>query len=432
MTDTNTPHNLDAERSVIGACIRDNDRIPDVVPLLVPEDFYSFANQCVFRAMLELSQVLGRPADAVTILDFLEAQHQAKDVKPEYLVELFDAAPSRSNAVYYAQIVAEKSTARRLLETCHSIASDVTDNVAPAAELVDQAAEKIAAIAQRGFKEPMSIGRAVRLSLERIERKMADIDSGAVLTGLVELDNLTGGFQPGELVIIAARTSVGKSAFAVSSLLSLVTETNVASLLFSLEMAAIEIGDRALTWQTGINSWKLRLPKKLTEWEREALAKADDVFWNRPLFIADDWSQSVLRMAAMARRMKKKHNIGLIVADYLQLIQGRDDRAEKRYEQLAAITRQLKALAREVNLPVVVLCQLNREAEKTEKPKLWHLRESGSIEQDADTVLLLSAESADEKLICVNVAKQRNGPTGERFIAFDRATGRFSNATVQI
>jgi replicative DNA helicase len=199
-------------------------------------------------------------------------------------------------------------------------------------------------------------------------------------------------------------------------------------------MASVEIGDRALAWQTRINSWKFRQPRKLTEWDHEALGKAERIFRNRPLYIGDDPHQSVLRMAATARRMKAKHAIGLIVVDYLQLIQGRDERAEKRYEQLAAITRQLKALAREVNLPVVVLCQLNREAEKTQdkKPKLWHLRESGSIEQDADTVLLLSAEGDDEKLICVDVAKQRNGPTGERYIAFDRATGRFTNAAVQV
>jgi replicative DNA helicase len=158
--------------------------------------------------------------------------------------------------------------------------------------------------------------------------------------------------------------------------------------------------------------------------------KTEQFFLHRPMFIDDDMHQSALRIAATARRMKKCHNIALIVADYLQLIQT-DRPMDQRHEQLAAITRQLKALARELNLPLIVLCQLNREADKTDKPKLGQLRESGAIEQDADTVLLLSTENGDEKLICVNVAKQRNGPTGERFLEFDKATGRFSNATVR-
>jgi replicative DNA helicase len=430
MTDQTSPHNIEAEKSVLGSMLRDNDVIADVVHFLTAADFYRFAHQKIFEAISDISQMQGKPADAVTVADYLHGTKQIADIGGHaYLVELWDAAPSSTNATYYADIVLQKSIARSLVRTCNDIHSDVLASVAPPAELLDQAAAKIAELGQRGLKEPVTLGYAVRRALDRVaERSLDSSNTGAIVSGLAQLDNLTGGFQPGELCIIAARTSIGKTALALDLSLNVVKDSQIPTLFFSLEMAAIEIGDRACARESGINSWLFRQPKKLSPYEREKLIGAGEALNQLPMFIDDDMHQSVLRLMAVSRRMKKRHKIGLVVADYLQLVQP-DNPRDPRHEQLATMTRGLKGLARELKIPVVVLCQLNREADKAEKPKLSHLRESGAIEQDADCVLLLSNDQQDESVVCVTVAKQRNGPTGEAFVYFDKKTGRFSNLT---
>jgi replicative DNA helicase len=307
----------------------------------------------------------------------------------------------------------------------------VLKSVAPPSELLDQAAARLAEIAQRGFRDPHTMEQAFRKAAHRIDdRSAAGYRSEAIMTGLVDVDEKLGGLQPGELIVVAGRTSEGKTAIALNFAYTVTTEADppVPTLLFSLEQSVVELGDKLIARHCGINSHKLRRPTLLEPQEQQAIIDALEFSKGKPLFIVDEPQESTLRIIAATRRMKASHGIRLVIVDYLQLLMP-DNPRDPRYEQVAAMTRGLKMLAREVSIPVVVLCQLNREADKVE-PRLSHLRESGNIEQDADTVLLISkpdADDAPENALRINIAKNRGGPTGKLFVAFDKATGRIGN-----
>ena len=432
-------HDREAERAVLGALLRANEFIDDVSQIIQADDFYIFAHKKSFSGMLELHGAAKR-VDAVTLADWLNERNLIQDVGGYgFLVELFDAAPSALNATRYAAIVREKATRRELDHIGREIQRQAADCHGSADELQNEIVAQVMALAERRLKSELVSGaEASRLAIDRTDERSRGGNDRSVLTGLTAVDDMTRGFGDGHLGIIAARTSQGKTALALWIAYHAGFECELPTLLFSLEQDRFEIGDRINSIRTGIDSYKFRQPQHLTDYDAELLAQIGQFFKGKPLHISDGRCQTTNQLAAVAREFKRKHGLRLLVVDYLQLLKFGDGNGWiPRHEQIAAITRDLKSLARELSCPVIALSQLNRDLEKRadKRPQLSDLRESGSIEQDADTVLLLQAPDEDtvknepslKDTLCVVIAKQRAGPTGTVTIRFDRATGRMEN-----
>ncbi len=433
------PHNREAERSVLGGMLRDNKVIPDVVQTLRAEDFYVFAHQKIYEAMAELYVIQGKPADAVTLADYLNQRQLIQDVGGyEYFVELWDAAPSAANAVHYGEIVRQKAIVRNLIHACNELQRDAFDQVMPPHELLDSAERRILEVAEMGVTgSTTTLQQALNEAYDRIDaRKGKDFTAvSGVPTGYIDLDNLTAGFQNSELIVIAARPSVGKTAFALNILRHIAVEENMPAFFVSLEQARIELAERLLCCQARVDSHRLRKGQLSSE-DMDRLIAGGEVLRQAQIFIDDTPGQSMLRIAANARRLKLRHNIRLVAIDYLQLIDP-DNRRDSRQEQVAAISRRLKFLARELKIPVIALAQVNRSSEdrQNHRPRLSDLRESGAIEQDADTVFLLHRPEyhepgQQEGMVEVIVGKQRNGPTGEVSLMYVKQFMRFENFAV--
>ncbi|MCI0642533.1 MAG: replicative DNA helicase [Gemmataceae bacterium] len=434
------PHNREAERSVLGSMLRDNRVIPDVVQRLRATDLYVFAHQKIYEALADLYVNQGKPADAVTLADYLNEKQLIQDVGGyAYLVELWEAAPSSANAVYYADIVREKAIVRNLIHACNDLSRDAYDQVMPATELLDSAERKILEVAEIGVTgATTTLQQAVHEAFDRIDSRKegGHLEYSGLPTGYVDLDSLTAGFQNSELVIVAARPSVGKTSFALNVIRHIVAEENLPAFFVSLEQARIELAERLLCCQARVDSHKLRKGHLNAE-DMDRLMAAGDVLRRAQLFIDDSPGQNMLRIAANARRLKLRHHIRIVVIDYLQLIDP-DNRRDSRQEQVAVISRRLKFLARELDIPVVALAQVNRSSEDRQdhRPRLSDLRESGAIEQDADTVLLLHRPEYHEPgqhegMVEVIVGKQRNGPTGEVTLMYVKQFMRFENFAVE-
>lgn len=434
------PHNNDAEKSVLGSMLRDNRVIPDLVQFLKADDFYVFAHQKIYEATSHLNIHTGAPVDPVTLANHLKEQQLIEDIGGYgYLAELWDAAPSSANAEYYGRIVRSKAILRHLIYACNDLLRDAYDQVMPAQELLDQAERKVLEIAELGITgDTRTLQEAIIEAYTRMEQRKekGHQEVSGVPTGYVDLDNLTAGMQESELCIIAARPSVGKTSFALNLLRNIIVQAKMSALFVSLEQSRIELAERLLCCQARVDSHKLRKGTLNSE-EIEKLVEAGGILRSAKLFIDDTPGQSMLRIAANARRLKVKHDIKLVCVDYLQLIDP-DDRRDSRQEQVAGISRRLKFLARELKIPVVALAQVNRGSEDRQdhRPRLSDLRESGAIEQDADTVMLLHRPDyhepgANEGIIEVIVAKQRNGPTGDVTLGFDKKYMRFENFAVQ-
>lgn len=440
LADRLPPHNREAERSVLGSMLRDNKIIPDVVQVLRAESFYVFGHQKIFEALADLYVVQGKPADAVTLADYLNEKQFIQDVGGYgYLVELWDAAPSAANAVSYAEIVQQKAIVRNLIHACNELQRDAFDQVMPPQELLDAAERRILEIAELGVTgSTTTLQEALFEAYDRINaRKGQDHQEySGVPTGFIDLDRLTAGFQNSELVVIAARPSVGKTSFALNILRHMVVEENMPAFFVSLEQARIEIAERLLCSQARVDSHRLRTGHLPAD-DMDRLIAGGDMLRQGNLFIDDTPGQSMLRIAANARRLKLRQNIRIVVIDYLQLIDP-DNRKDSRQEQVATISRRLKFLARELKIPVIALAQVNRSSEDRQdhRPRLSDLRESGAIEQDADTVLMLHRPDYHEPgqregVVEVIVAKQRNGPTGEVTLGYVKQYMRFENFQVE-
>jgi replicative DNA helicase len=391
--------------------------------------------------MLELHEV-GTPIDQVTIIDAIKGQDKEADVQRSYLVELHDAAPSPFNARRYAEIVRNKAILRELSQAAHEIQHEVESPSGPAWSLLDDSVQRIQNLAERRARSNLVTGaEASKLAIDQLI-DMTGAEGARdhwVKTGLADLDDKTGGFGNGELVIIAGRTSQGKTALALQIAYNVAFEFELPVLFFSLEQGRIEIGHRINSMRTGIDGYKFRQPKEITQYDAELLHQTGQFFHGKPLFIDDKRGQTVRQIAPIARQFKRKHGLRLLIVDYLQLLQFPSGKGGwvARQEQVAAITRELKCLAKELECPLVALAQLNREVEQRadKKPQLSDLRESGSIEQDADTAILLyPPNDEDLKLhpemsgtICLIIAKQRNGPIGTVTVLFDKKTGRIGN-----
>jgi replicative DNA helicase len=434
------PQNREAERSVLGSMLRDNGVIGDVVQILHSErHFYTDAHQKIFHGITALYDK-GHPADLITLADWLTEQKYLADAGGyPYLAELWDAAPTAANAEYYARIVRDKGLVRNLIHASTEILRDAYDQAQPADELLEGAERKILDIAQMGVTgQTITLQQALSEAYERIDQRAGreHVEVSGLPTGFLDLDAITAGLQNSELILLAARPSVGKTAMALNLVRHIVVETNAQVFFVSLEQSRIELAERLLCCQARVDSHKLR-KGHLSGEDMQKLMEAGGLLGQAKLFIDDTPGQSMLRIAANARRLKLRHDIKLVVIDYLQLIEP-DNRKDSRQEQVSNISRRLKFLARELSIPVVALAQVNRGSEERQdhRPRLSDLRESGSLEQDADTVMILHRPELHEPgqregIIEVLIAKQRNGPTGEVTLTFIKQFMRFENFAVE-
>jgi replicative DNA helicase len=434
------PQNLEAERSVLGSMLRDNQVIPEVVQIVRPGHFYLDAHRRIFEIMVELADQ-GRPVDLVTLGEQIQRRGWVQEIGGYgYLGLLWEAAPTAANAAYYAEIVRDKALVRNLITASTEVLREAYDQSCPAEHLLENAERRILEIAEWGITgQTHDLDRALREAFNRIDARhgRGDQTISGLPTGFLDLDELTAGLQDSELVIVAARPSVGKTAFALNLTRHIAVEEGFPVFFVSLEQSRIELAERLLCAQARVDSHKLRKGRLNAE-ERARLIAAGGELRTAQVFIDDSPGQNMLRIAANARRLKLRYGIRLVVVDYLQLVEP-DNRRDSRQEQVAGISRRLKFLAKELQIPVLACAQLNRAAEDRmgNRPRLADLRESGSIEQDADTVMLLHRPElyrtssdepvTDEGVVEVIIAKQRNGPIGEIKLAYLKQFMRFEN-----
>ena len=430
------PHNRDAERSVLGSMLRDNYAINDVVQILHIDHFYADHHQKIFQAIHTLYLDQGKPVDLITLANYLEQQKQIDDVGGyHYLAELWDAAPTAANAEYYAQIVRDKGLIRGLIHASTEILRDSYDQGMPAEQLLEGAERKIFDIAQKGVTgQTFTLTQVLDQAYDRIDKRLQHGHStvSGLATGFLDLDEKMAGLQNSELIILAARPSVGKTALALNIVRHIVVEEGQPAFFVSLEQSRTELAERLLCCQARVDSHKLRKGILGSE-DMDRLIEAGGVLRKARLVIDDTAGQGMLRIAANARRLKMRENIKVVVIDYLQLIEP-ENRRDPRQEQVAQISRRLKFLAKDLEIPVVALAQVNRASEDRQdhKPRLADLRESGSIEADADTVLMLHRPELyepgqHENTLEIIIAKQRNGPIGEINLAFRKEFMLFEN-----
>lgn len=433
--DRTPPSDNLAERALLSAMLRDVQLPPDVVPLVRAEDFYLFAHQLVFAAIMELCGQ-GKNADIITVSEVLTKRKQLDDAGGvDYLVELWDAAPSAASYRYYAEIIRNKAKVRSLIRLGHEVAALASTPGADPDQVLENAERSILDIAERSVtNETVPVEVAVTEAYERLDARSRHQNSNSVPTGFLDLDSLLAGFQNSELILLAARPSVGKTALSLAFAAHAVLEEGMPVLFVSLEQARVELAERLLCSTGRVDGHTYRKPWRLTLEERERIANAGNRLRDaKDFYINDRPGQSMLQISANARRLHRRHGIRMVIIDYLQLIDPESTKVN-RNEQVSGISRRLKFLARELKVPVLALSQLNRSSEdgtNPRKPRLSDLRDSGSLEQDADTVLLLHRPDRDSNLIECEVAKQRNGPTGEAKLFYQKQFMLFQNFAVE-
>ncbi len=428
------PQSLEAERSVLGAMLIESEAIPRALTLLVPEDFYRDAHRAIYEAMLLLFE-RSEPVDLVTLSSELGKQGRLEAVGgAAYLTQLASGVPTAAHVERYAQMVRDRSLARQVIRAGTDIVARGFDPQIAADELLDEAEQRIFQIAQsrstRSYSPLKDVLIEAIAKVDTVYREGGGVTG--VRTGFGEFDDLTAGLQPADLIIIAARPSMGKTAFALNVARN-AAMAGVPSAIFSLEMSREQLALRLVCAEGFINQNNLRTGK-MSEADWKNFAIAVDRLSAAQILIDDAPGLTALDLRARARRMKAEHHIGLIVIDYLQLMEARG-RHENRQQEISAISRSLKALARELSVPVVALSQLSRavESRQDKQPMLSDLRESGAIEQDADIVAFIyredyyNADLPPEQLNTaqINIAKQRNGPTGRVTLHFHKEFGRF-------
>lgn len=432
------PFDLEAEMGVLGSILL-MPEISDEIASLRADDFYSDANRKIYHALREMHDG-GDKIDITLLVSRMRTSGDYETVGgAAYLARLAGAVPNAAHAMYYADIVAEKAVYRRLIESSTEILRDAYEQNSTAKELCAQAEQKVFAIMDgRSSSNVQVISDVLHLAMDRMEARLRDeyVDGGAE-TGLQKFDEMTGGLHNGELIILAARPSMGKTALAmnIGEHCSIVQRAPV--LFVSLEMSGIELADRMLCSLARVNGHRLR-NGTISSDDRERLIQKANEISEAPLYVDDSPSRTVSEIAATARRIKRKENgLGMIVIDYLQLIEP-DNSRDPRQEQVAKIARRLKGMARELEVPLLCLSQLNRQAEdgKDHRPKLSHLRESGAIEQDADVVMFVHREEyyhrGEDKAQYAGqaeiiIAKQRNGPVGDVELTWEAEFTRFSD-----
>jgi replicative DNA helicase len=436
------PHNLEAERSVLGAILLHNDAFNLAAETIDSRDFFRDAHRRIFDKMVRLSE-RGDAIDLVTLKEELVRAGELDEVGgPAYIAALVDGVPRSTNVEHYARIIKEKATLRSLIFSANKILSTAYEAEEEADVILDQAEHAIFAIADDRVRDGfVSLRDLAQRSLDTIEKLHArkELITG-VPTGFTDLDEMTSGLQPADLIIVAARPSMGKTSLVLNIAQHIGTRTDMTVGVFSLEMSKEQLFLRMLTSEARIDAHRLRggfLGER--DWGR--LSQAIGTLSEAKIFIDDTPSIGVLEMRAKCRRLAAEHGLHLVVVDYIQLMQGRG-RFENRTLELASISRSLKGLAKELNVPIVVLSQLSRapESRSDHRPQLSDLRESGALEQDADVVVFIYREDqyADRNAPATDsqgvaeliIGKQRNGPTGVVKLAFLREFTRFENLAV--
>ena len=429
------PHSDEAELAVLGSMLSSREAVSKSIQWLKPEYFYNESHGKIFLAMAELFEK-SESIDTVSVIELLKQKNHLDDVGGTYFITgLVDEVPTAAHAEQYSKIVMEKALLRNLITLSHDIAKEAYDDNQDVAKILDTVEQSIFNITQNrlkgGFKQ---INPIIIEAMEKLEQTR--IRGGSVVgvpSGLIDLDEITSGFQEGNLIIIAGRPGMGKTSLALSVIRNAAIDANIGIGMFSLEMSNAELAMRLLCAEARVDSHFVRtgkLPAKL--WKNLGISAGQ--LEKAPIYLDDTPALTVLELRAKARRLKAENSVGLIVVDYLQLMQGPKG-SESRQQEISVISRSLKALAKELSIPVIALSQLSRAVEQRSdhRPQLSDLRESGAIEQDADVVIFLyrpyiyTQDQEDDGKAEIIVSKQRNGPTGKMEASFINKYARFEN-----
>ncbi|MDL2271498.1 replicative DNA helicase [Desulfovibrio sp. OttesenSCG-928-I05] len=435
------PHSVEAEQAVLGGLFLRAETLYILVDLLVPDDFYIPAHRSIYQACLELFRKTS-PIELLSVAEQLKSMGELEAAGgAEYLGELAHSIISAANAEYYAGIVRDKSVARALINSCSSIISGCFDPTREVKELLDESEQAVFAVSER------TLGRSFQNSRVLADKVFSDLANRlnhndtltGVTTGYTRLDAMTNGLQPSDLIIVAARPSMGKTAFVLNMAARAATRRDTAVAIYSLEMSAESLMQRMLCMQGKVDLTKLR-KNSLSDDDWLNLQNSANVLREAPIFIDDTPAISPLELRARTRRLKAEHNVGLVIVDYLQLMRG-NKRTDSREQEISEISRSLKAMAKELHVPVIALSQLNRKLEERKledrRPILSDLRESGAIEQDADVIMFIFREAAYLKAAErppmdraeIIIGKQRNGPVGMVELMYIPAYTAFEDMT---
>lgn len=430
------PHSPEAERGVLGAVLRDPDCLPLVRAVIAPPAFYFAHHQSLFRVICDLDE-RQKSIDLVTLHEELKTQKQLEEIGGvPYLTELWESVPTGANAEYHAKLVQDAALVRGLIHTTNEILRDAYDRCDAAPDMIAAAQAKLAdlGVLAAGAKSNVRmIGEVMREVLRNVDDRIAaGHDITGLPTGFLGIDRMLGGLKAGQLVIVGARPSAGKTAFGIN-VAAHVSLNSFPTMVFSLEMSAVDIAGRVLSMESGVPMSRFTQGTSLDDADSKRLIDSTELRVQHGGILVDDTPGiTVLQLNSVVRLAMRRHRIGLVVVDYLQLIEPTEKRrGDNRAQEVSDITKRLKRLAREWNIPVLCMCQLNRESESAgRRPRLSDLRESGSIEQDADVVMLLhrepnQSEHAEHWSVDCDIAKQRNGPVGIVPLNFRRGVMRF-------
>ncbi len=442
-----TPQNIEAEQSFLGSLLLDKDAMIKVADSTTPEDFYVDKHRRIYEAMLDLYR-RSEPIDLLSLGNRLSEKGELELVGGRAeLIGLSNAVPTASHVEHYGQIVQRKATLRRLLNSASEIMALGYQEADDVADVLDKAERSLFNVSQKFLKHAFTPIRTVLADafdrIDELHREKGKLRG--VPTNYTELDNLLGGMQKSDLIILAARPACGKTSFALDIARIAAVKHRVPVGIFSLEMSKEQLVDRMICAEANVDLWRMRtgkLNQNGTEDEFPRIGHALGVLSEAPIFIDDSGNANIMEVRTKARRLQTEHGLGMLIVDYLQLMEGRGGGGgDNRTQEVAEITRGLKSIARELNIPVIALSQLSRsvELQKPAIPRLAHLRESGSIEQDADIVMFIYRKAADKNyrpedlspeeqhVAEIHIAKHRNGPTGVVKLFFDAARASFKN-----
>lgn len=433
------PHNIEAEKSVLGALMLDKDAIIKVANLVRLGDFYKDTHNLIYESMLELYEKR-EPIDVLSLSNILEEKGKLENIGgSSYLTELVNSVPSSSNVAHYAKVVQKKSTLRKLILVANEISQLGYKEDEDVEKILDSAEQKLFSVSQKYIKQDfIPIKSILEAAFNRIdELHKGDHKLRGIPSGFPDMDKILAGFQKSDLVILAARPSIGKTTLALDFARQIAVKEKIPVGIFSLEMSSDQLIDRMLAAQSNVDLWRLRTGHLKTEDgndDFQRIGEAMGILSEAPVYIDDAGSANVMEMRTMARRLQSEHNVGVIIIDYLQLMEGRSG-GDNRVNEISEISRALKQLARELNIPVIALSQLSRavESRSPQIPKLSDLRESGSIEQDADVVMFLYREDREKpdtpnkNIVEVYIAKHRNGPIGKLSLYFNENSTTFKS-----
>lgn len=434
-SDLRTPPNaIEAEKTVLGALMIDKDAITKIADIIRSGDFYKESHNLIYEVMLNLYEN-NDPIDVLSISNKLEEKNKINDVGgASYLASLVGGIASASNVVYYAKIIQKKSILRRLIGAASEINELGYNEAEDIEKVLDDAEQTLFSISQKSLKQEFTpiktiLGEAFD-RLDELHKNKGQLRG--VPTGFTDLDDLLAGLQKSDLIILAARPSVGKTSLALDIARQVGTKAKIPVGIFSLEMSADQLVDRMIAAEANLDLWRLRTGN-LKDSDFTQINETMGVLSEAPIFIDDTSSANIMEMRTMARRLQAEHNLGLIIIDYLQLMEGRSN--ENRTQEISEISRGLKTLAKELNIPIIALSQLSRavESRTDQRPKLSDLRESGSIEQDADVVMFIYREdrvnpdTENKGIAEIIIAKHRNGPVGMRQLYFHEEAASYKN-----